>query len=151
MSKRYITTTSDVHVVPGGPLSEEDRTRIVKTTEAYIEAASRLDAPGVIKLLASDVVYESQWTLEPIEGRKSVGDYITAKYHTVRRSEAARPEFQLGRIDLPEGAEYPVALVTQFGKAEAFVALSVDPEGQITRHDILGLAPRASEVKIQRS
>ena len=144
-----IVKASQVRLIQGPPLPAEERERLVKATEAYIAAASVLDAAGIVAMLAEEVTYESQWTLEPIKGRQAVGDYITAKYQTVRRSEAARPEFQLGRVDLPQGAAYPVALVTQFGKAEAFVALSVDAEGRIARHDILGLAPPASEVRIE--
>lgn len=137
-----------LHIVPGSTLPAEARSRIVKVTEAYVAAANALDAVAVVAMLADDVVYDSQWTRAPIQGRQVVGDYIAAKYLTMRRSEAARPEFRLGRIDLQQGADYPVALVTQFGKAEAFVALSVDASGRIVSHDILGLTPPASRVRI---
>ena len=143
-----IIDASQVRVIPGPPLPAEEHARLVKATKAYIAAAGALDATGVAAMLAEDVTYESQWTLEPIKGRQAVGDYITKKYETVRRSAGARPEFQLGRIDLPEGVDYPVALVTQFGRAESFVALAVDVEGRIVRHDFLGLVPHASEVRI---
>ena len=143
-----IVNASQVRLMQGPSLPAEDRARLAKATEAYIAAAGALDAAGIVAMLAEEVTYESQWTSEPIKGRRAVGDYITAKYATVRRSGAARPEFQLGRIDLPQGADYPVVLVTQFGKAEAFVALSVDTQGRIVRHDILGLMPPASEVRI---
>lgn len=136
-----------LHIVPGPELPAEDRARIAQTTKDYIVAANALDAVAIVVLLADDVVYESQWTLAPIVGRQAVGDYITKKYDTIRSSKAARPEFQLGRIDLPQGSDYPVALVTQFGKAEAYVALSVDAIGRIVRHDILGLVPPASRVR----
>ena len=144
-----IVKAAQVRLMQGPPLPAEDRLRLVKVTQAYIAAASALDAAGIVAMLAEDVTYESQWTLLPIKGRQAVGDYITAKYQTMRRSEAARPEFQLGRVDLPQGADYPVALVTQFGKKEAFVALSVDTEGRIIRHDILGLVPPANEVRVE--
>ncbi len=137
-----------LHIVAGQELPAEDRACIVQTTESYIAAANALDAARIIAMLAEEVTYESQWTLAPIEGRQAVADYITKKYDTMRRSEAARPEFRLGRIDLPLGVNYPVALVTQFGKAEAFIALAVDAAGRIVRHDILGLAPPASQVSV---
>jgi hypothetical protein len=144
-----IVKASQVRLMQGPPLSAERRAHLVTATEAYIAAAGALDALSIVAMLAEDVIYESQWTLAPLNGRRAVGDYITAKYETMRRSEGAHPKFQLGRIDLPEGADYPVALVTQFGKAEAFVALSVNTEGRIVRHDILGLVPPASEVRIE--
>lgn len=140
-----------LHITPGLTLPAEASSRIVKMTEAYVIAANALDVVAVITMLADDVVYESQWTRAPIQGRQAVGNYMAAKYLTMRRSEAARPEFRLGQIDLPQGADYPVALVTQFGKSDAFVALSVDDSGLITRHDILGLAPPASQVRTSRS
>jgi hypothetical protein len=40
-----------------------------------------------------------------------------------------------------------VALVTQFGRRQAFVALTVDEDGKIERHDILGLVPSVDQVK----
>ncbi len=138
-----------VRLVPGSPLSPEREDRIVAATTAYIKAAQALDAAGVTALLADDVIYESQWTLEPIAGRSAVGDYIAAKYSTISRSGGARPELCLGRVDLPEGLDYPVALVTQFGKREAFVALTLDDAGKIKRHDFLGLMPHVDLVRTE--
>jgi hypothetical protein len=143
-----IVDASQVRLVQGPPLLPPDRERLMKVTRSYIAAAGALDAAGIVAMLAEEAVYESQWTLAPIVGRQAVGDYIAAKYATMRRSEGARPEFRLGRVDLPKGADYPVALVTQFGKAEAFVALSVNADGKIVRHDILGLVPPASSVRV---
>lgn len=107
-------------------LPPEEAVRIRQTTTAYVEVARALDAPAVTALLADDVVYESQWVLEPIVGRKAVGDYIAGKYLAICRPDAAKLEICLGTIDLPQGLDYPVALVTQFGKRVCFVALTVD-------------------------
>jgi ketosteroid isomerase-like protein len=85
----WIVDASQVQLISGSPLPGEERARLVRATEAYIAAAGALDAAGIVAMLAEDVIYESQWTLEPIKGRQAVGDYITAKYETMRRSEAA--------------------------------------------------------------
>jgi hypothetical protein len=140
-----------VLLATGHALLAADRERITKATEAYCTAANALDADSIIAMLAENVSYESQWVFESLTGQVAVGDHIKGKYQTIRQSETARPLFQLGLVDLPFERDYPVALVTQFGKTEAFIALTIDAGGQILRHEILGEAPHVSSVRLASS
>jgi hypothetical protein len=108
-----------------------------------------LDASAVIALLAEDVIYESQWVPTPLRGKKAVSDYIAAKFDTVRRSREAALSFGVGFVDLPAGQDYPVALLTQFGKRECFIALTLDESGLVSRLDFLGILPPASQVRLR--
>ena len=136
-----------VHLNPGPTLPVEHRKRHLALTHVFIDAANDLDSAHIVRMLAEDVTYESQWTQRPIRGRAAVGEFIACKYATMRGAEGAKPSFELGYVDLPTGRDYPVALVTQPGMRQAFIALTASDTGQILRHDILELVPSVESVR----
>lgn len=74
---------------------------------------NNLDASFIEKVLADDVIYESQWVFSRIEGKKSVFSYLDGKFETIKSSMQKGPISVTAELAFLPTRDKPCIVITQ--------------------------------------
>ena len=87
------------------------------------------DFSDVEQYLTDDSIFESQWVIEPLVGRKKIMKYLTGKGRTLVRENA------LAKAEFPQGLSGEMLRVTQ-DENVMDILIELDPEGKAKRVDL---------------
>jgi len=139
-----------VRLAVGFPLEETMVRQHWDALDVIVQTRRTLDPKPLLDLLAEIVVYESQDVLQPLVGRAAVAEYLDKRHQFFRTLPKSR---DLGRflravVDLPDGRDHPCLVFEADGHRHAIWALTVTEGGQISRIDILTVAPQPSAARL---
>lgn len=135
-----------MHTVAGNALNRDVWVKLASATLRYGSAVESLNIEPLRDLLSETVIYESQRVLNPLVGRDAVIDYLQGKFQALTAANIAY-NFVGGVVDLPSGQNTPCLIILRDGAREGLVVLTLDDADEVSRVDLISVAPRPQEAR----